>query len=681
MKKLLLVLFFTTLCSSSIGQNLYKPDKKAEIGIFGGYSANKHTASFRNIGDIPNCCPKFESGTGSGISVGLLFDFPISEIWSFGFTIDYSNHDAILNSIEKLPLGLNGTKVNGEITHTIDSKIPTFGGEILLGINPIAGLKFQFGARAGYMLKTTFSQKEEITLPPNGALYLDSLGKYFNRYTGEITSAANALFSAIGGLSYDFSLNNKKTLTISPFAYYQFGLNNISEGLDWKVNSLFAGLALKYHIIDFPMPPPQPKPMEPPAPPPPPAEPPPQPPVKPKPELEASVQAVGIDDTGLEVLNIQIFELEEFLSSRVQPLLSYVFFDDNSSVIPDRYSALTSEGTNNFSMNTLLKLDDIETYHHLLNIVGWRLREIPDSKITLIGCNSNSDNEKDNKTLSLKRAISCADYLTNIWKIPLNRITISSRNLPEKPSNPKTPDGIEENRRTEIVSDEERILDPVITYDTLRNANPPVVRFKIKTKSTAGVKNWNLQISANGKLAKSFDGIGSPPEYLDWQMNKELSKSPELWNKIEYKLEVVDNEAMNTQTGNAILPVKAVSIKKKRDEKTTDKSIDKFNLILFDFNSAELNKANKKIAGMIKARIKPTSDVSIYGYTDRTGTGARNKQLAEDRSRATAKAIERIDSKIFSVGSDKLIYDNKLPEGRFYCRTVTILAETPIDNK
>jgi hypothetical protein len=31
-----------------------------------------------------------------------------------------------------------------------------------------------------------------------------------------------------------------------------------------------------------------------------------------------------------------------------------------------------------------------------------------------------------------------------------------------------------------------------------------------------------------------------------------------------------------------------------------------------------------------------------------------------------------------AVGSDRLIYDNNIPQGRGYCRTVQITIETPV---
>ena len=47
-------------------------------GVFGGYSINFHTADFRALPGVPNCCPKFENGTGGGFAIGALYEFSIS---------------------------------------------------------------------------------------------------------------------------------------------------------------------------------------------------------------------------------------------------------------------------------------------------------------------------------------------------------------------------------------------------------------------------------------------------------------------------------------------------------------------------------------------------------------------------------------------------------------------------
>ncbi|MBM2815841.1 MAG: OmpA-like protein [Ignavibacteria bacterium] len=246
MKKLLLVLFFTTLCSPSFSQELKKPEEIADIGLFGGYSANQHIASFSKIEGTPFCCPKFESGTGSGFTLGTLIDIHLWNILLFGIRADYTIHDGILKDTEKIFLSdtKSGQSVSGEMTHTIDSKISTFGGQLIFGINLFADLKLFLGGRAGYIITKTFTTKSEITKPSNFPLRYDTL------ISGDIPNTAFALFSLLGGLSYDIPLNPKKTMSLTPYLNIQFGLNNISTNLTWKTNSFIAGLALKYHIIE-----------------------------------------------------------------------------------------------------------------------------------------------------------------------------------------------------------------------------------------------------------------------------------------------------------------------------------------------------------------------------------------------------------------------------------------------
>ncbi len=60
-----------------------------------------------------------------------------------------------------------------------------------------------------------------------------------------------------------------------------------------------------------------------------------------------------------------------------------------------------------------------------------------------------------------------------------------------------------------------------------------------------------------------------------------------------------------------------------------------------------------------------------------------NQQLSEQRAFAVRNVIlvERPDATISStqgIGPSRLPYDNDLPEGRYYCRTVSIEMKTPV---
>ncbi|MFW5702255.1 MAG: OmpA family protein, partial [Bacteroidota bacterium] len=68
----------------------------------------------------------------------------------------------------------------------------------------------------------------------------------------------------------------------------------------------------------------------------------------------------------------------------------------------------------------------------------------------------------------------------------------------------------------------------------------------------------------------------------------------------------------------------------------------------------------------------------IYGYTDRIGEEDVNKRISERRAQAVARRLRIPDAKVEGLGESDLLFDNELPEGRFYCRTVRIIIETSV---
>jgi OOP family OmpA-OmpF porin len=121
-------------------------------------------------------------------------------------------------------------------------------------------------------------------------------------------------------------------------------------------------------------------------------------------------------------------------------------------------------------------------------------------------------------------------------------------------------------------------------------------------------------------------------------------------------------------------------------ENLSDKTREKYNLILFKYNSSEMGKWNHKILeDYVFDRIKPNSDVQVNGYTDILGTPDYNLKLSENRANATKKDVEaRVKGNVKTLvskgyGKTEPLYPNELPEGRYYNRTVQVLIETPIN--
>ncbi|MBE0642889.1 MAG: hypothetical protein IH600_02310, partial [Bacteroidetes bacterium] len=385
----------------------------------------------------------------------------------------------------------------------------------------------------------------------------------------------------------------------------------------------------------------------------------------------------GLEDDGTE-RPIATLRVEEFISSEMRPLLNYVFFDEDKAVLPDRYERLSPTQTRDFSTSTLKPLDNLATYHHVLNIVGSRMLEHPEATLRLVGTNSDEGMELADTELSRSRAEAVRDYLVNTWGISETRLRIESRNLPEKPSNIGEYDGIEENRRVEIYSSIPEIIDPIVIDDTLRTVNPPRVRFRPEVTSDAGIAEWSLTVRQGERTLKSFEGKLDVPATLDWQVQQDRASIPRSTTDLRYSLSLTDLAVQHLTTEEGVLPVEQLTVQRKRRERLGDKEIDRYNLILFDFNSEELGSRNLRIVDMITPRISANSTVTITGYTDRIGEVRVNQPLSEGRAQSAARAL-KVPSENASGRGETDMYTNDLPEGRFYCRTVTILVETPVE--
>ncbi|MFN3306642.1 MAG: OmpA family protein, partial [Candidatus Kapaibacteriota bacterium] len=611
----------------------------------------------------------------------------------------------------------NGVE-QGAFEHSLKGNLVNLGLETSFLYNPFGGLLISLGTRIGMNLINKFEQVETITKPTGYGTFLDSLGndsgkRTRNEYSGEIPNANSFQTFLLLGISYELPLNKTKSFRLVPELLFQYPLMEISQNTDWKVQSTRGLISLKYtptpklpkirlqerkfdidtvriiadnvdadsivlgkeirkveveeneeNIVEYTI-------------------------IirtdtlfrKKLYLLDGSITAVGVDENGSEIPN-PVFKIEEFVSNRLDPLLNYVFFEEGSSEIPSRYKKLSSSEAKKFSINSLFYDNTIDIYYHILNIIGQRLQEYPKAKLTVVGCNSNIGIEKMNLQLSEARARQVKEYLVDIWEIDPERIIIEKRNLPSKPSTPfNDPVKAEENRRVELYSDDERILEWIFIEKVDAQASPPIVRFKTSVVSEAGIKNWEISAyqSATPDLKFIAKGQGTLVESVDWRLEDFQKIIPRKPEPIVYNLILNDMKGNHTEVIGKTLPIVVRSIKTKREERVEDYIIERFSLILFDFDKATIEGLNKRIVEFIRNRVQPISQISIYGYTDYTGEEDYNLQLSERRAQATKEALMRPDATANGRGEQKLLYNNSIPEGRFYCRTVEIIVKTKVE--
>ncbi len=708
MRVILSILLLLVVHNSSSAQ---MDTLRTRYSLIGGYMMNYHTADFRALPDVPNCCPKFTDGSGNGIMAGIGMEFPIGDNLLFNLRMSYLNHNAVLQREEATNIINQGVSEGGSFLHEITARITTIGIEPGVGYRLFDAFFVSIGARAGVLLSPEFDQKEQIQ-NPSGATFADGSGnntglRIRNQVDNHVLPNAQSFQAAItGGISYELPLNTRRSLLAVPEVSYQYGITPLVQNLTWNINALRMGISLVYQpqpsyekerrykkiyrrdtverkmripavrvmLIDtkqsstlteddttittttnvlelyerqVPLPPNI---------------------------LTPTISAVGVNKEGKES-SIAELVIEEFRSEYYHPLLTYIFFDSASASLPSRYKTLTEQQAVHFEMKALRGMKALNIYYDVLNIIGSRLVAYPNATIILTGCNSDNGVEKGNKALSSNRLEAVKSYLQAVWNINGYRIKTEVRNLPEKPSNPITQDGMEENRRVEITSSIPEITDVVNTNDTVRVTNPPLIRFKPSIVSSEGISSWKVTVSQNGKTLKEYDGTSTPPSTIDWDIAKSQETIPRYDTPIEIKIEAKDHDG-NTSEQKITLPTNQRTLAKKKTEKSGDKHIENYGLILFDFGKSTLSQRNLRVTNFVKGRLQPNSIVTLAGYTDRTGNLQINQRLSAKRAESAARSIGRPDAEQKGVGQTELLYNNTTPEGRQYCRTVQINVET-----
>ncbi len=640
---------------------------KPRYGIYGHYALNIHSADFQGLPGLPSCCPIYDGGTSTGLNLGALVEMPLNDEFMIGARLGYADYSILMETNEPMQFIVDGKPAMGSYDHYLDTKIGTFGVEPYVSYKLADNFYALAGVRAALMTRKYYNTKQTLNPPNETGTNID--GSIINNVSsGDIPDATSLLLGIQVGISYELPLNRDGWLMLCPELMFDYNVNPLVSGLDWNVYSMHAGVAVK-----FKQPPPPP-------PPPPPPVAPPIPrmfnPVKP-PVLVANISAVEIDTNGRERKNFNI-KIEDFISLNMRPLLNYVFFADSSAEIPARYTRLQAKDTANFNLVELQNLDAMQTYYNVMNIVGKRMQQDDKAKITLVGCNSNKDAEKNNKTLSKQRAESVKDYLTSVWGIEENRIRIEARNLPRQETISDEEGADDENRRVEILSDNLQIVEPVITVDTMRVISKSTVRFLPDIKAEAGLKSWRLEAAKEGATLVTYAGKDEIPGKIDWALSNEDSNVPRKAGSVEVTLVAEDSLGQRATAKKYRVPVAQLTIDRKRLESISDREFEYYSLILFDYGKTNLASAHRKVVDFVKDRLTDDATIYIKGYTDRMGEEDINKRISTKRALAVARRLKIPEAQVIGLGESELLYDNSLPEGRFYCRTVTITIETPV---
>lgn len=670
------------------------PDTIRQYGVFGGYNFNLHNPDFSKLPGIPNCCLGFKEGEGKGFHAGAFIELPLPYRLFGGLRFSLTKLDGWLKQEESTWIRVLDTLVVGVFEHNLKANILTFGFEPYVRVNPLYGFSFFVGGRIAFPLQKKFEQWEQIVEPKDQGVFIDTQSRIRNKYSGDIPKAKPVQTDLHLGVSYDLPLNKVKSFVMSPYFSFHLGMNDIADSVKWKINSIRFGLAVKYLPIHIE------KPKE----------------IEPQKEyrrefildtlvvenenVQKSKFVFGkekIDtliETSKEVIttierifrtdtiyrkpkpiakidvNTTTIYLETQFVTQAFPILPIVFFDNNSDEILDFYYKFrTPEGFNYDSLPT----KPLELNKNVLNIIGYRLRQKPGSKITIIGF-SDSTTEKANCELARRRAQSVKNYLVDNWKIEPNRILIQTgkeRCFPKNRTITPNDSGYAENRRVLITSSDPDILQPVAKrrFLELLDFKPKVVKFDPKNSFMHGIRRWSLNVEAENKTILSYSGTDSPSE-IEENIQEKLPDLLTYNQTLNVKFVLEDIE------GNVSIDTKKIEV----INDTNEIEVQRLSLILFDVASAEIPSGTRSEIAKFLATNSELTQAKIIGYSDILGDRDFNYNLSQKRAERTLELVRSIDPNIEIIevkGVGSSIFPPGLnsystPAERFLSRTVYI---------
>lgn len=622
---------------------------------FGGAGAanfNYYRGSTQQLNDALTVPSAFHNGSGVGLYLAPLIEFHNpDEMLGFMLQVGYDSRkgsfDQVITSCN-CPADLS-TKLN-YLTIEPSLRLAPFKGDFYLYGGP--RLAFNAGKSFTYELGTNPDFPNQIADP---------------EVTGDFSKMNKSVFSMQIGAGYDIQLstqNDQWQYVLSPFVSFQPYFGQDPRSIEtWNLTTVRIGAALKFgkgHKKATPVLAPAP--------------------------VAVVVAAPEVKFTVISPTNIPaVRKVRETF-----PVRNYIFFDEGSSEIPDRYVLITKDQVKDFEEDRLETFTpkrlsgrsqrQMTVYYNVINILGERMNRFPATVIRLTGANM------EGKDDGLLMAESVKKYLVNVFNVDPKRISTEGRIKPRIPS--EQPGGTKElellradDRRVSVWSESPEILMeyqtgpdvPLKPVEILAVQEAPVDSYLTFTAEGAkdAFSSWNIEVR---------DEKGALQKFGPYTQEKVTIPGKAILGTLpsgDYKVKMV-GQTKGSKTVTKEVPVHMVLWTPSEREEGMRYSI------IFEFNN--LNAADiyeKYLTDIVVPKIPKNSTVIVHGHTDIIGDEVNNQELSVARANEVGDIIKNALSKagrtdvkfeINGYGEDDVLspFENNYPEERFYNRTVII---------
>lgn len=589
----------------------------------------------------------FHKGFGVGWYLAALLEYRPDPVWGGILQVGYDDRRGSFNDVP--------CPCCDEMT-TLSTTISYISIEPSLRIAPFSDGFYIFGGpRIGFNwalnIPKTSTSDERTFVYTHGSTFASK---------GEFSDMRGTVFSGQIGIGYDILLaspNDKNQVNLSPFISYQpyFGQEPRSSK-SWAVSTIRVGVGIKFGSGDV---------------------------ISPAEKSKVVERDVQFSVRAPKTVPIKRRVRETF------PLRNYVFFEEGSAEIPNRYVLLTKDQAASFKEEQLQEvqpkslvgrpLRQMVVYYNILNIFGDRMKRSPGTAISLSGASGNGPEHGKERAETIKR------YLVNVFGIEGSRITAEGRDKPRIPS--EVPGATKElallqagDRRVDIESNSPEMLmqvgggshymlKPVQIVTEVEDPLDSHVLFNVVGAKEV-LASWSLEITDEQGKVRRFGP--STRDREDISGNTILGDR----SKGDYKVVMLGQ----TKGGKFVRKESSIHLIRRDEPK---KDVVRFR-ILFDFDQSKTIASYEKfLTDIVTPLIPDSSIVIIHGYTDIIGDEEYNQTLSDERAADAKSIIERaisnsgkrgITFETFGFGENPQYasFYNFFPEERFYNRSVII---------
>ncbi|HUL43139.1 MAG TPA: outer membrane beta-barrel protein [Bacteroidota bacterium] len=580
-----------------------------------GPNLNSYSSSVQQLNSTTRTAQPFTGGSGAGTFLAPMIEYRPNRTWggmlSLGFDGRSGSFDNVGNATLKTSMNYISLEPNVRYS-PFDVDFYFFG-----------------GPRLGFNVAKTF------TYTPSGGSSTEA----------EWSGIRSAAIGIQLGAGYEFSVTpaqNTLQIHLSPFVSGLFGQGPRSEE-SWSLVTLRAGLAVLFGNSAF-----------------------------------GTSENEGVGEVQFSARPPRIIPNARTVRETF-PMRNYVFFDEGSNVLPSRYVTLTKEQALTFKEEQLLHPEpkdltgrsrrQMVTYHNILNVLGDRMRRYTEAKVTLLG------SAEEGATAGQSLAETIKQYLVSVFGIDPIRITTQGAVKPPIPSH--EPGGTRdlelvkpEDRRVEISSSVPEILDPVQIVSLEEDPLESDVFLNVPNAETQ-LASWTVAVN---------DEQGAVQRYGPFTSDQARIPGRTILGNLPQGTFTLTLEGQ-TKSGGVI--TKEQTIRLVRSSEPEEAPGYRFS-ILFEFDQSKTVATYERfLTETVAPLIADGNSVIIHGHTDIVGEESHNLALSRERAQQTMAALERELTKAgkthvkfdtYGFGEDvrRAPFDNKLPEERFYNRTVII---------